>query len=118
MTVSSIQYETGYRQACVCVFPLSLVPHRVSPTRPAQWPARRVIVGRPGRHRCQSVAAAAASPVTRAQSCTATTSDGVIQDPPTQPTFGSARYRAAFAVEIPPVGQNRAAGIGELTDLR
>jgi hypothetical protein len=45
-------------------------------------------------------------------------SDGVIQEPPTHPTFGRARYWAAFAVEMPPVRQNRAAGIGELTDFR
>ena len=54
----------------------------------------------------------------RAQLPLATTSDGVIQDPPTQPTFGNARYWWALVVEMPPVGQNRAAGIGELTDFR
>lgn len=40
---------------------------------------------------CESVAAAAANSVTRAQSCATTTSDGVIHEPPTQPTFGNAR---------------------------
>ncbi len=54
----------------------------------------------------------------RAPSRAATTSAGVIHEPPTHPTLGGARYCGAFPVEMPPVGQNRAFGIGELTDLR
>jgi hypothetical protein len=54
----------------------------------------------------------------RAQSCAAGTSDGVIQEPPTQPTFSKVKKLAALVVEMAPVGQNRAASIGELTDLR
>jgi len=54
----------------------------------------------------------------RAQSCAAGTSDGVIQEPPTQPTCSTVKELAALVVEMAPVGQNRAAGIGELPDLR
>src|SRR5680860_610889 len=53
-----------------------------------------------------------ASRVIRAQSWSRIASAGVSQEPPTQPTFGSARYDAAFASVMPPVGQNRAWGTG------
>src|SRR3954451_19254807 len=62
--------------------------------------------------------ASAASPRTRSQLPDASASAGVSQEPPTQPTFGSARYSAAFDAEMPPVGQNRTCGTGDAIDER
>ena len=40
-------------------------------------------------------------------------SSGATQEPPTQTTFGTARYSSALSAETPPVGQKRAAASGE-----
>ena len=50
-----------------------------------------------------SAAASDASRVTRAQSCAASASAGVSQEPPTQATLGSARNSRAFCAVTPPV---------------
>src|SRR5438552_15606856 len=55
------------------------------------------------------------------QSPAATASFGVSHEPPTQPTFGSARKSAADAAVTPPVGQNitsgRAATIASMSSM-
>ena len=71
------------------------------------WESRIAGSGGRGRHD-PSAAASRASVATRSQSPAASASAGVSQEPPTQPTFGSARYDGAVAAVIPPVGQNRA----------
>src|SRR5256885_5083498 len=43
-----------------------------------------------------------------------TAAGGVNHDPPTQPTFGSARKAGALAAVTPPVGQNVTSGNGPL----
>ena len=54
----------------------------------------------------------------RSQSWSRRASAGVSQEPPTQPTFDSARYDDALAEVTPPVGQNRACGTGAPMDFR
>src|ERR1700674_2659 len=57
-------------------------------------------------------AASRARAVILLQSPAATASFGVSHEPPTQPTFGSARKSAADAAVTPPVGQNITSGNG------
>ena len=60
----------------------------------------------------RKLAAARAKAVIRPQSPAATASAGVSQEPPTHPTFGSARKSGADAAVTPPVGQNVRSGNG------
>ena len=77
---------------------------------------RRAEVGPADRLCINRAADTPAAPGTRgviaAQSEARIDAAGVIQEPPTQTTFGSARNSDAFARLIPPVGQNFACGKG------
>src|SRR5947207_1328583 len=94
-------------------------------TVPARWngaPGMRtscsaVRAGRvPGGDLRYSFAASAARFSIAAKSPAANADFGVSQEPPMQPTFGSARYDGAEATVIPPVGQNASEGSGPAID--
>src|SRR3954469_13786918 len=75
-------------------------------------------LGVPSDYSYPSADAAAASASMRAKSPAASASFGVSHEPPTQPTFGSARYFGADSGVMPPVGQNRSCGSGPPIDFR